>query len=242
MYELLIADDEEISRDSLATYFPWTDNGFHVAAVVSNGREALDFIERHPVHVILTDINMPEMSGLELTKALYDQDPHPIIVLLSAYSDFTYAQEAIQYGVRFYILKPSSFKEIASTFAQIRKELDDQYQDTSSQSDDECIQKIQQYIHENYQKGTLNDLSQKLFLSPSYLSQFIKLKTGKTFTDMLIDEKMKQARFLLSDPARKVYTVSEAVGYSNPNNFTRTFRSYFKQSPKEYQMTHAKKK
>lgn len=241
MYELLIVDDEEISRDSLAKYFPWEKNGFHVTAAVSNGKQALDYIEKNPVQVVLTDINMPEMNGLDLAKALYNKSPRPIIVLLSAYSDFSYAQTAIRYGVRFYILKPSGFQEISDTFSQIRKELDEQFHDTPTVTENELVQKILQFIHVHFRDGSLNELSRQLFVSPSYLSQLIKLKTGKTFTDLLIAEKMKQAQLMLTDPDIKIYAVSEAVGYSNPNNFTRTFHAYYNLSPKEYQLSHANK-
>jgi two-component system response regulator YesN len=242
MYEMLIVDDEEMSRESLATYFPWEEYGFHISGQAADGKEALEFLEGHAVHVVLTDISMPVMNGIELAEELQKKPDHPCIVFLSAYDDFHYAQDAIRYGVRFYILKPSGFQEIRETFTRIRQELDKKYHVSDLLPDlkdeDAVIEKVKEYIAKEYRTGTLTELSGKLFRNPSYLSQLIKLKTGKNFSDLLLEARMEQACIFLQDPECKIYNISSMVGYVNPNNFTRAFRNYFGQSPKEYRFSH----
>ena len=103
LYELLLVDDEESSRNGLATYFPWEEQGFHICGQVSDGKKALEFLETKRVHVVLTDISMPGMDGIELARQIHEKQKHPCVVFLSAYDDFQYAQQAIRYGVRFYI-------------------------------------------------------------------------------------------------------------------------------------------
>lgn len=237
LYELLIVDDEENSRSALATYFPWEENGFHVCGQASDGKAALEFLEKHPVHVILTDISMPVMDGIALAKCLQEREDTPCVVFLSAYDDFHYAQNAIKYGVRFYILKPSDFEEIQETFIKIRQELDEKYKIESecvNEDEDEIIKQVLLYIEKEYRTGTLGALAKILYTNPSHLSQLIKLKTGKNFMNLLLETRMKQAALFLSDPSIKIYLVSELVGYTNPNNFARAFKLYYNQSPKEY--------
>lgn len=238
MYELLVVDDEINSRNILATCFPWDEIGFHICGQAANGQEALDFVKNHVVHVVFTDISMPVMSGIELAKALWRQKgPKPLVVLLSAHDDFKYAQEAIRYGVRYYILKPSSFQELRESFRTIRHELDTKYQVTPSpsmDSADETIKKVLEYCEQNYREGTLTGLSETLYLNPSYLSQLIKQKTSLNFSDHLQEVRMKKAALFLKDPGIKIYNISNMVGYVNPNNFTRAFKMYYGVTPTEY--------
>lgn len=242
MYEILIVDDEPVFRESLATYFPWEKTGFHVCGRASDGQEALNFLSRHHVHVVLTDISMPNINGIELAEQIRKTDPQIYIVFLTAYSDFSYAQQAIRYGVRFYILKPSDFNEIEATFQQIRNELDDRQRQNSGNGrkakDQEILDAVHQYINTHYRDATLGELSSNLYLSESYLSQLIRLRLGRTFSDLLQEERMKQAGRRLLEPGAKIYEIAEAVGYSNPNNFTRAFRNYYHLSPRQYQVVH----
>ena len=240
LYELLLVDDEESSRNGLATYFPWEEQGFHICGQVSDGEEALEVLETKRVHVVLTDISMPGMDGIELARQIHEKQKHPCVVFLSAYDDFQYAQQAIRYGVRFYILKPSDFEEIKEIFKEIKRELDGQYQEIPCieriHNEDEIICKVREYILEEYRTGTLGELAEKLYLNSSYLSQLIKIKLGKNFMDLLFDTRMSKACEFLKDPEVKIYNISEMVGYTNPNNFTRAFKARYGQSPKEYRM------
>ena len=239
MYELLIVDDEVSSRDILATCFPWNEQGFHVCGQKDSGEEALDFLKDHTVHVILSDISMPGMDGIGLAKAVSElPGARPIIVFLSAHDNFQYAQNAIRYGVRYYVLKPTNFSELKEVFSTIRTELDEKYQieddGKENQSSDEIIQKVLAYCSQNYRDGSLSALSEILYLNPSYLSQLIKLKTSKTFSDILTEARMKQAALFLKDPDAKIYNISNMIGYVNPNNFARAFKAYWGTTPTEY--------
>lgn len=126
-YQLLIIDDEFQSRSTLSDCFPWEQVGFELAGQASNGRLAIDFLKKHPVHVLLCDIYMPVMDGIELARILHTWERPPIIVFFSGYRDFEYARQAIQYGVRFYILKPVKYEDLVQTFSTIRLELDQKY-------------------------------------------------------------------------------------------------------------------
>jgi len=103
---------------------------------------------------------MPVMDGIMLAKELFSKNgPRPILVFLSAYDNFKYAQEAIRYGVRYYILKPADFSELKDVFSTIRQELDTKFNivshDSVLSSSDEIIQKVLSYCSQNYQNGLL---------------------------------------------------------------------------------------
>ncbi|MEG0369043.1 MAG: response regulator [Hungatella sp.] len=239
MYELLIVDDEASSRDILASCFPWNEQGFHICGQKDSGQEALEFSKEHSVHVILTDISMPGMSGIQLAKEISElPNTKPMVVFLSAYDDFKYAQDAIRYGVRYYVLKPTNFSELKEIFGNIKSELDAKYQvdpeDHPNTSSDEIIQTVLNYCSRNYKDGSLSALAESLYLNPSYLSQFIKQKTSKTFSDLLNEAKMKQAALFLKDPDAKIYNISTMIGYVNPNNFARAFKAYWGVPPSGY--------
>lgn len=242
MYEVLVVDDEINPRNILCSCFPWGEIGFHVCGQANNGKEALKFLNEHIVHVVFTDVSMPIMNGIELAKSITElQTSKPIVVFFSAHDDFKYAQEAIRYGVRYYILKPSNFDELRESFETIRTELDIKYHVSHSpvlaDDLDQTIQNVLTYCKENYRNGTLAELSETLFLNPSYLSTLIKQKTSFTFSDHLQRERMQQAKLLLQDPAVKICNISNMIGYISPNNFTRAFKLYYGMSPSEYRQT-----
>jgi two-component system response regulator YesN len=105
MKKILIVDDEYIVRLGLKTIVDWAGFGYVVAGEAANGKEAFDFFGKNPVDVILTDIKMPVMDGLELTRKIKAQNKKAQIIILSHYDEFSYAQEAIKLGAFRYILK-----------------------------------------------------------------------------------------------------------------------------------------
>ena len=105
MKKILIVDDEYIVRLGLKTIVDWAMFGYTVAGEAANGKEALDFFEKNPADVILTDIKMPVMDGLELTRRIRARNKKARIIILSHYDEFSYAQEAISLSAFRYILK-----------------------------------------------------------------------------------------------------------------------------------------
>ena len=136
-------------------------------------------------------------------------------------------------------MKLTDFEEIKETFREIKQELDQRYEVFEPlkgvHDEDGIIAQVTEYISQEYRDGTLTKLAGKLYLNPSYLSQLIKLKTGKNFVDLLFDTRMNKACQLLKSQDVKIYNISEMVGYTNPNNFTRAFKARYGQSPREYQ-------
>ena len=110
---VFIVDDEDIVRDGFTQYVPWYDYGMEVVGTASNGSEAYDFLCKHDVDLVISDIYMPKIDGLELVEKLKAAGKSPVVILVSGHSDFEYAKRAIRSKIVFeYILKPVSFEEL----------------------------------------------------------------------------------------------------------------------------------
>lgn len=123
LYKVIIADDERIVLNGLKNTFDWEQHGFEVCGLAENGKEALDLIEAKKCHVVVTDIRMPDMDGLELTRKIKEKYPYIHVIIVSAYSDFEYAQEAIKHGVSGYLLKPLKDTELTELILKVKAEL-----------------------------------------------------------------------------------------------------------------------
>lgn len=244
MYKLLAADDEEDTRDTLCNCFPWASVGFTVVQQVSNGMEALSYLEANPVDVLLCDIRMPVMSGLELCKQIYQRKMGVRIVLLSAYRDFEYAREAMSYGISHYMLKPAKYDDIVQVFTQLKETLDEskaslaaggtEKSDSLTGLTDPVISHIVKSVNLDYRTITLQHVSETVEMNTSYVSVYFKKKTGMHFSEYVLKVRMEKAAELLKHGHMKAFEVSEAVGYANPKNFIRAFKQFHGITPGQF--------
>lgn len=106
MYRILLVDDEILVRDAIKENIDWKSMDCELVGDCENGQQAVDFVKTHPVDIVLTDILMPYMDGMELSHFLHDNYPEIVIVIFSGFGEFEYAKKAIQYNVSEYMLKP----------------------------------------------------------------------------------------------------------------------------------------
>jgi YesN/AraC family two-component response regulator len=125
MFNLIIVDDKKSIREGIIRFINWDSLGFRVVGDFSSATEAIQFIETENVDVLLTDIVMPDVSGLELTRELRNINPDIKVVILSAHEKFEYAQEALKLGVFSYLMKPVNIENIESEFKKLRSVLED---------------------------------------------------------------------------------------------------------------------
>lgn len=122
--KVFIVDDEDIVRDGLKQYVPWYDYGMEIVGTAKDGAEAFDFMCKHEVDLIISDIYMPHMDGLEMVEKLKAAGKNPVVILISGHGDFEYAKRAIKSKIVFeYILKPISFEELDKVIAAARAKI-----------------------------------------------------------------------------------------------------------------------
>ncbi len=124
-YSLIIADDDELIRKGIEKVIPWTELGFVVKGVFANGREALDYFRSSPSDVILTDVKMPLLSGLELIDEARKIKPDLKAVIISGFNEFDLVKSALTLKAEDYLLKPLSLKDIEELFGKLHRELDE---------------------------------------------------------------------------------------------------------------------
>lgn len=123
MYKVLLVDDERIILNGISRIVNWEASGTVLAGTARNGLEAFDFITNHSPDIVISDIRMPGMDGLELVAKAMERYPHLRFILLSGYSEFDYARTAMQYGVKHYLLKPCNESAIESALSEVVEEL-----------------------------------------------------------------------------------------------------------------------
>lgn len=127
LYSVIVADDEDELREAVCSMIPWEQYGFSLVGSASNGLDALQMVERYEPDLLLTDIRMPFISGIELARQVREIRPATNIAFLSGYDDFQYAKQAIQYNIISYMLKPLTMEGLGKELQIIRQKLDTQF-------------------------------------------------------------------------------------------------------------------
>ncbi|WP_127583015.1 response regulator transcription factor [Paenibacillus koleovorans] len=249
MYRVLIADDEPYIRDRLANHMPWSEFGFEVVGSTESGEQALELFLSAKPHALLTDILMPGMNGLQLIQAIKEHEPATKLLVMSAYDDFKYAQQAIRLGVKGYLLKPiirDEFVELVRSVAEeLQRELpslgrlssstDGDGQEPPKKPGNAYILAAKRYIEEHYEeKLKLEDVAQFLYMNPNYFSSVFKREMGLSFVDYVNELRIRKSMHLLLDTDEKVFEVSIQVGYNNFSYFNKLFKRMNGVTPQAY--------
>jgi YesN/AraC family two-component response regulator len=246
LYKLIIVEDDIHIRTGLSNFFPWGEIGFELAGSFANGQDALDFLAGSGVphvDVILSDIRMPVMDGLELAEQIKKISCPAQIIFLSAYRSFEYAQKALTLNAKNYIVKSTKYDELVGVFKDLKKQLDAGQLDGSTAirnrplpvpgEQDGYIHKILAAIDNDIKNATLQSISEKFRMSPVYFSRYFKIKSKINFIDYIMRKKMELAAALLEKNI-PVSEVSDSVGYSSEKNFSRAFKRYYGMNPSSF--------
>ena len=251
-FSLIIVEDELMTRNALSELIPWDKWGFRVDALFSDGTECIEYIEKNTPDVILTDIKMPRTSGLDIAEYVFEQGLSAQIVLMSAYREFSFAQKALEYGVTYYILKPISVPELCDKMEKIRQKLMKEnkasgeeshgvQESSEAESSLPSYRQAVKYIEEHYNEEiTLNDLSEKLFLSPAYLSHLLKSQTGKTYSELVAEKRVEKAIWYLENTGLMVYEIADRVGYHTLKYFYVVFKKVTGKTPNDFRKNEKK--
>lgn len=123
MYKVVLVDDEILTREAIGENTPWEEAGFTLAGTAENGRDAISVIESVHPELVITDITMPIMDGLDLSKHIKEKYPSTSVIIISGYDEFEYAKRALSYGVMEYLLKPFTPDELIEVLKKAKDEL-----------------------------------------------------------------------------------------------------------------------
>ena len=240
--KLLVADDEETIRKGVAKYIELHTNRFDKIYEAENGQEAIDIILKYQPEIVLLDVQMPLKTGIEVMRECGKAGLHPIIVILSGYDDFKYAQQAIKYGANEYLLKPIRAKDILDCFNNLvnqffEDEKSDKFEE-ESENTNHFIREACDYISEHYMDDiSLSFMAEYLGISSGYLSTIFAQNVKCGFIDYLNQVRIGRACSYLEQNYLKTYEVAYKVGFHDEKYFSKVFKKMMGMSPREYRLS-----
>ena len=163
VYKVFIVDDDRYVRKGLISLIDWEGCGYEVCAEADNGEDALEYIQRYNPDLVITDIKMPVLDGLELIKNIVEhKKANPNFIIISGYSDFKYAQKALKYGVQDFILKPIDKEEMEETLKKVAEKLTKELQLNKSRENILAVTAFNDLITGEVKDEFLHDCVNKL--------------------------------------------------------------------------------
>lgn len=246
MYRLIVVDDDADAVNNIAKDFPWEQSGFTLVDTFRNGESALAWLKMHTVDLILCDIKMARMNGIELARQMQQAHRKEKLVFISGFKDFDYAQKALEYGVFRYCIKPVTFSEMQKTIRAIRETIERErgvhlsaggprHSEANGRSiADVRIERIRCYVQNHYAGVTLRQIAEFMQMNTTYLSYYFKDKTGQRLFDYITEVRLNAGlEILKTDSYLNVAEVAQRVGYTNAISFSRSFKKQFGVSPSQ---------
>lgn len=250
MKTILIVDDEPRTREGVRKVLEAWSAGRHRIAVAASGIEAWAWLENNAANLLITDIRMPELGGLDLVERVGGLAHPPVVIIISGHPEFDYAQRALQYGVVEYLLKPLDKMKLVQAvehalkreadmhrIERMEKLVDPKLLETASPDKvyspqvQQAMDAVEARLHEPL---TMRDIADQLHMNASYFSVLFKEQTGLTFTEYLTRRRVQRAKELLSNTRLPIAEIAGLVGYQTDKYFVKVFRSLEGTSPGQY--------
>lgn len=249
MLKVLVVEDEEMIRKGIVLAVDWAALDCVVVGEASNGAQALEVVERYDPSLIITDLKMPVMDGLEMLRQLRERGNNAFVIILTAYDSFAYAQTALRLGAVDFLLKPFHDGELEQAVTRLKQRMDRAGQggekgpaplplpELKKGDKSKYVLEAMAYIGEHYHEPNIGvaAIAQHLGISEGHLSHTFKKETDYTLLNYLTRYRIHRAMELLRDCRLKVYEVAEQVGYRDIAYFSATFKKLVGMSPSEYQ-------
>lgn len=244
MIKVLIIDDEPLQRQGIVRMTPWTDFDAEVVGDTGSGMEGILLARRLRPDVLIVDIKMPGISGLEVIEQLRGEIDAEYIIL-SGYGEFEFAQQAIALGVCAYLLKPlddeelaAAMKEGAERICRRRARAEEDGQPTIRIPQEEPVRgyllHAVRYMETHLEQSiTVREVAEALGISVSYLHKLFA-RCGTSFSVYLTECRLHRAGKMLRESDEKIYVIAAACGYQDTRYFSKIFQKHTGLKPTEY--------
>lgn len=247
MRTVMIADDEQLIIKGYKKLFDWNAYGYEIVAEAMDGEEAVEKAKLFRPDIILIDINMPKMNGLQAIKEIKSLFSDIDIIIISGYDDFLLVREALLLQVADYLLKPINFEELVICLAKIEDRrndgsilLDNKAMLTDfphpEKNEMKTIDKMLEFIDENISEPelSLKIIASEFHMNPYYISSFFKKKTDTNFLEYVNLRRVQIAKNLLDQTDLTIGEIAEKVGISDYRSFSKMFRKHVGLQPSQY--------
>lgn len=240
--KLLIADDEDFIRNGMANYIRTHSQRIDKIYLAANGQEALECIVQNKPDLMLLDVQMPRMDGLEVMAEAQRSGVLPRTIILSGFDEFRYAQKAIRYGVEDYLLKPCRSTEIMERIDKIIDRLEGIVR--APAADEHGANRIVfgalAYMNEHFSENLgLADVAEKLNITSGYLSMLFSQNESGGFVETLNRIRIEHACTYLLQNHLKTYEIAHKLGFKDEKYFSRVFKKVTGVAPFEYRKANA---
>lgn len=243
MKVLLVEDEAKIRQGIRSHVESILPAPLHIAEA-ANGKEAWEWLKtRDRVDLVITDIRMGEMDGIELMRRTQQAHPELPFVIVSGYDEFGYAREALRYGAVDYLLKPIDRVELARVLHKVRDALragegggaDGAEEEPKDEKGRLIVRKVKELVGEHLDQDlSLQFLADRVYLHPKYLSDMFKRETGQNLSDYVTERRMAKAKKLLKETVMRIPDVSLLCGFANHKYFRALFKQHVGVTPSEY--------
>lgn len=235
MDSILIVDDDYITLDGLKQYLNWEKCGIKEVYTAMSAKKAKEIIENKQIDVLVTDIEMPGDSGIDLLKWINETQKDPVCIFLTSHADFSYAREAVKQKAFLYLLKPTPLEEmedaIASAMEEAKKRQKNQmivhsFQEHLSEDDPgDALKKAKKYIAEHISEElSRKEVADIVYLNPDYLSKLLKKETGLSFSEYVMDCRISLAKMLLKATEKSIQEIAGMTGFNSASYFSKIFK------------------
>ena len=236
--KVLLADDEYTIREGFKRLFDWEQHGCSLVGEAADGREALDKIGALHPDIVIMDISMPVMTGLEVIRLARQSAPRTAFVIVSGYDDFSYCQEALRLRVEAYLLKPVNFEELHEVVDSLKIKLGEQdmlREAPAADTDRKLIRDMTDYLNRNLgEEISLKLLGDVFYLTPNYISRVFRNELGVNYLAYLTLLRVERAKELLLTTDLGIAEISEAAGFHDYRTFTKVFKRNEGVPPTQY--------
>jgi two-component system response regulator YesN len=233
--KVMLVEDEAVVLEGYKKLFDWEGRGCAVVCEAGDGISAVSLADRCRPDIILMDINIPLLSGLEAMEAIRKGLPDAAFIIVSGYNEFEYAQKALRMRAADYMLKPVKFDELAKVVDRIRRELlrrRSALPRQDGEAEGKRIYKIISYLHEHITESiSLKKLAEEFFLHPAYISQLFKQETGLNYHDYLVRLRLDMAKKKLSTSDLSITQIAALTGFQDYRSLSQAFKRFEKTSP-----------
>lgn len=234
---VLLVDDERIILEGYQKLFDWNKYGCEVVGTAMDGEEAVEKAGELKADIVIMDINLPKMNGLEAIKAIQDQAEEGCqiyMIIVTGYDDFSYCRQALRLRVADFILKPIDFESLGLVIQGLVQKVMDNPKRKRFMSG--TIKKITEWMadHLGEENMSLTLLAEQMNMNPTYISQLFKKELGIGYHSYLNQMRVEKAREYLKKTDEPITSVAEKVGFSDYRVFTKVFKSIEGETPSQF--------
>ena len=239
MRKVILVDDEYWTLQGLQTMFGWERYGYEVCGTFESAMQALEAITALQPDLVLTDIRMPVISGLDLIHLSHERGVFPVFVVISGYSEFEYARNALKEGAFDYLLKPVSYEDADALLQRLAEHFSSGQEPDEKpltvHTDNAQLNDLLQYVHRHYNESLkLKELARQFYMNPTYCSEVFNKKTGMSFSNYVNQLRINKSCALLCHTDLTMNEIAQQSGFVDCTHFYKTFKSIKGESPLQY--------